>query len=148
MCGIIASFTASHGEHTPEMILGIIKAFNLLKNRGPDTGSLVVKDTEILGFRRLAIVDPTVNGEQPFYSATSRLLCNGEIYNHEKLKKDYDISCSSDSDCECILHLHDKYGFEHVGVCDPILHLTASLLAHVAVRAFEQIPTKCGISRY
>ena len=113
MCGIIASFTNGDQSHTPEVILGIIKAFNHLKNRGPDTGSLVVRDTEILGFRRLSIVDPTVQAEQPFYSETTRLLCNGEIYNHENIKKNYNIKCASDSDCECILHLHDQFGFEH-----------------------------------
>lgn len=111
MCGIIASFNK---EHTPEVILGIIKAFKHLKNRGPDAESLVIKDTEIMGFRRLAIVDQSIKGQQPFYSEKSRLLCNGEIYNHENLKENYDISCSSDSDCECILHLHDQIGFEHV----------------------------------
>ncbi len=111
MCGIIALFPEDSGEYSPEIVTGVIKAFKHLKNRGPDCGSLVFRDKEILGFRRLSIIDQSIKGEQPFYSEKSRLLCNGEIYNHKLLKKDYDIQCYSDSDCECILHLYDRFGF-------------------------------------
>jgi asparagine synthase (glutamine-hydrolysing) len=111
MCGIIALFPEDSGEYSPDIVTGVIKAFKHLKNRGPDCGSLVFRDKEILGFRRLSIIDQSIKGEQPFYSEKSRLLCNGEIYNHKLLKKDYDIQCYSDSDCECILHLYDRFGF-------------------------------------
>ena len=109
MCGILAVFF----QKKSSVPFGdIMDAFNTLKNRGPDSGSLVVTDTDILGFRRLAINDISVKGEQPFVSDKSKLLCNGEIYNHKNIEKKFKIDCVSSSDCECILHLHDKVGFK------------------------------------
>ncbi len=112
MCGIIALFLKYGHKQCSYPISEILNSFKFLTNRGPDSGSLLVRDRYILGFRRLAIVDQSIRGEQPFYSEASRLLCNGEIYNHEDLEKKHDINCVSSSDCECIIHLHDKYGFE------------------------------------
>jgi asparagine synthase (glutamine-hydrolysing) len=39
-------------------------------------------------------------------------MCNGEIYNHLDLKKEFDLKCSSNSDCEVILRLYEKIGFQ------------------------------------
>ena len=39
-------------------------------------------------------------------------ICNGEIYNHKFLKEKYNIKTNSDSDCEVILYLYQKLGFE------------------------------------
>jgi asparagine synthase (glutamine-hydrolysing) len=114
MCGILALFLRSSHTQYPYPVTKVIRAFELLKNRGPDCGSLTIRDENILGFRRLAIVDRSVKGEQPFYSDKSRLLCNGEIYNHVELKKKYGLHCESFSDCECILHLHDQIGFKYM----------------------------------
>ena len=113
MCGILAIFLRSTCKDYSYPITEIIKAFRSLENRGPDCGSLTIRDKNILGFRRLVIIDPTVKAEQPFYSEKSSLLCNGEIYNHKKLVNKYDLKCESASDCECILHIHDQFGFEH-----------------------------------
>lgn len=112
MCGILALFLRSSHKDYSYPITGIIQAFQHLENRGPDCGSLVIKNRDVLGFQRLAIVDQTIKGRQPFYSEKSRLLCNGEIYNHKELEKHYNLHCESYSDCECILHLHDLLGFE------------------------------------
>ena len=113
MCGILALFLRSTHADDFYPITQIIEAFRFLKNRGPDSGSLIVRDMDILGFRRLAIIDPTLKAEQPFCSEKSKLLCNGEIYNHKELETRYDLKCESDSDCECILHIHDKFGFAY-----------------------------------
>jgi asparagine synthase (glutamine-hydrolysing) len=110
MCGILALFLRFSRSYSYP-ITKVMKSFQILENRGPDSGSLVVRDKDIMGFRRLAIVDRSVKGEQPFYSQESRLLCNGEIYNHAELEKRHGLQCVSSSDCECILHLHDLSGF-------------------------------------
>jgi len=49
---------------------------------------------------------------QPFSYGGAQLVCNGEIYNHHHLKDIHDIKCVSESDCECILPLFFKLGFE------------------------------------
>jgi asparagine synthase (glutamine-hydrolysing) len=40
------------------------------------------------------------------------MVCNGEIYNHQKLKDEYEIKTNSNSDCEVILHLYNLIGFK------------------------------------
>ena len=40
------------------------------------------------------------------------MMCNGEIYNHLELEKEYELKCNSKSDCEVILRLYEKIGFE------------------------------------
>lgn len=107
MCGILAILSNNRKN-----IVQILESFNELQNRGPDSGSLVIRNEDILGFRRLAIVDQSIKGEQPFSTDKSRLLCNGEIYNHKELREKNFIKCSSTSDCECIIHLHEMYGFK------------------------------------
>ena len=80
----------------------------------PQSVSLTITDTDIIGFRRLAIMDLSLNGSQPFYFRNNliKLVCNGEIYNHKILEKKYNIHTKSRSDCECIMYLFDKLGFK------------------------------------
>ena len=40
------------------------------------------------------------------------LICNGEIYNYKELEKHLNITMNSSSDCEIIVHFHQKYGIE------------------------------------
>ena len=60
MCGILALFLRSPRTEDSYPITQIIEAFRFLKNRGPDSGSLIVRDMDILGFRRLAIIETKV----------------------------------------------------------------------------------------
>lgn len=108
MCGIIAVFSQN-----PTNLHGIMKAFNLMESRGPDCGHFLTRDNGIIGFRRLCINDVSSNGNQPMESKSGVILvCNGEIYNHKELATEFDIKCESTSDCEVILRLYEKIGFE------------------------------------
>lgn len=40
------------------------------------------------------------------------MACNGEIYNYKELIKEHDLKPKTHSDCEVILLLYVKYGFE------------------------------------
>lgn len=40
------------------------------------------------------------------------MACNGEIYNYKELIKEHDLPVKTHSDCEVILWLYVKYGFE------------------------------------
>lgn len=108
MCGIIA---VCKDENETDLVK-IIEGHDLLKNRGPDRGCLHIKTKHIYGFRRLSIVDTSINADQPFHSNGIIAMCNGEIYNHKELEKEYKLECNSGSDCECVLRLYEKIGFE------------------------------------
>jgi asparagine synthase (glutamine-hydrolysing) len=71
------------------------------------------KNGEVMGFHRLMINGANGLSNQPMtIDGETYLLCNGEIYNHVELQKKYDIKCTNGSDCEIILHLYNKIGFE------------------------------------
>ena len=108
MCGILAIF----GDINIIGLKSVMRAYNVLKSRGPDRGVVYIKDNDILAFRRLCIMDKSEIGDQPFISGKISVMCNGEIYNHKELEKEYDLKCISGSDCECILLLYKKLGFE------------------------------------
>lgn len=122
MCGILAIFNKSKTKHdmndigyTIDKVMEnckMLKGFDVLKKRGPDTSTIIRKNNIILGFTRLAIVDTSITGNQPFIEGDISMMCNGEIYNHKDLEEKYDLKCKSKSDCECILHLYKKIGFE------------------------------------
>jgi asparagine synthase (glutamine-hydrolysing) len=86
-----------------------IRSFMTMQKRGPDSSRMDLGNTHVLGFHRLAINDLSVAGQQPFTYNTESvnyfMICNGEIYNADQLKADYDISVKSSSDCAVILPL-------------------------------------------
>ena len=86
-----------------------------LSHRGPDeTIKILTKDLKYnFIFHRLAINDLTTHGRQPFIDPVNSIymMCNGEIYNHRELEKEFGIKPNSHSDCEIILHLYKKIGF-------------------------------------
>jgi asparagine synthase (glutamine-hydrolysing) len=110
MCGIIGVFKSNKDSKES---YEIIESYKNLSNRGPDNGLLISNSEFILGFRRLCINDTSFNGNQPMMSKNSKaiLVCNGEIYNHKELESEFDIKCESNSDCEIILKLYEKIGF-------------------------------------
>ncbi|CAD6509745.1 asparagine synthase B [Candidatus Profftia tarda] len=90
-----------------------IELSGLMRHRGPDCFGLYASDHAILAHERLSIVD-IKNGAQPLYNAahTQALAVNGEIYNHQELrrllKNSYKFQTSSD--CEVILALYAQKG--------------------------------------
>jgi asparagine synthase (glutamine-hydrolysing) len=111
MCGIWAFI--SNSPISPETSGKYFNAFQKIKHRGPDYSRFdLVHPYALLGFHRLAILDESIRGMQPFclecpnkkiYSIT-----NGEIYNFSQIKKEYSIQTYSSSDCEMILPLFQK----------------------------------------
>jgi len=91
------------------------KLYASLTHRGPDDHKIVSFDQGIIGFHRLAIMDLSDSGSQPFKTKTGNLLvCNGEIYNYPALKTELVKSKShefmSHSDCEVLLPLYERDG--------------------------------------
>jgi len=86
-----------------------------LSARGPDDYQSY-KDTNIhMDFYRLAI-NGVSNGKQPMIYKHYVLICNGEIYNHKELEKLIGYEPTTESDCEVILPLFEKYGIEQTCV--------------------------------
>jgi asparagine synthase (glutamine-hydrolysing) len=75
-----------------------------LNHRGPDDKGVLLKSYFGLGFRRLSIVDLSLNGHQPMsLNGEYHIVFNGEIYNDSDLrdallKKDYIFKGHSDSE--------------------------------------------------
>ena len=56
-------------------------------HRGPDDEGFFADPDVALGFRRLAVIDPSPGGRQPVYSADGRyvMVFDGQIYNYIEL---------------------------------------------------------------
>jgi len=115
MCGIFAYL--SNSKISNELKIKLTKIAMLSKHRGPDnTVSRMVGDNKYLVFHRLCINDLSETGNQPLNHPDDlglTLICNGEIYNYQKLITDNSFKTRSNSDCEVILHMYKKYGIEH-----------------------------------
>lgn len=96
------------------------KGFDATVSRGPDMDRITDTGNGILAFHRLSIMGLTEAGMQPFELNGSYVVCNGEIYGFEKLKKELssEFSFKSDSDCEILLPLYYKYGTEMFKMLD------------------------------
>ena len=99
-CGRPADLTAFHA------------AFARTVSRGPDDSRVIDVGQGILGFHRLSIMGLHPEGMQPFGLNGSWVVCNGEIYGFEKLKQalSKDYTFTSESDCEVLLPMYEKYG--------------------------------------
>lgn len=111
MCGIFALINQFNYDASY-----INAQFEKGKGRGPEFSSLSsVGKYIIFGFHRLAINGLNVLSNQPLMNknGTIILICNGEIYNYKELYKLINVTPNTQSDCEVILHLYEKYGIEH-----------------------------------
>ncbi|MDD6527821.1 MAG: asparagine synthase B [Oscillospiraceae bacterium] len=96
------------------------KGFSQTKSRGPDMSKIIETENGILGFHRLAIMGLDETGMQPFSLHGNYVVCNGEIYCFrpikEELSKEYTFV--SDSDCEILLPMYEKYGTDMFRMLD------------------------------
>jgi asparagine synthase (glutamine-hydrolysing) len=111
MCGIVAVFDLKV-NHT-ELRTTVLKMSKKVRHRGPDWSGIFYCEKAILAHERLSIVDPQ-SGGQPLYSGDRNLILavNGEIYNHQEIRKRYESTYEfrTHSDCEVILPLYRDKG--------------------------------------
>jgi asparagine synthase (glutamine-hydrolysing) len=86
-----------------------------LDHRGPDGDGSYAGDGVALGFRRLAIIDLSDAGMQPFASEDHalQLVHNGEIYNYKSLRAELESHghrFRSATDTEVILRAYEQWG--------------------------------------
>lgn len=111
MCGFAGIFE----KNTDNSSL-MNRMLEIIRHRGPDSGSVYVSGNYTLGHRRLSIVD-LVTGDQPIFNEdkTVCVVYNGEIYNYPELKKELSEkghNFQTGSDTEAIVHGYEEYGRE------------------------------------
>ena len=97
------------------------ECFAKTTSRGPDMEKIIMAGDGYLGFQRLSIMGLSEEGMQPFNLNNNSLVCNGEIYGFRPLKEELikdGYKFASDSDCEILLPLYDKYGVEMFKMLD------------------------------
>lgn len=90
-------------------------------SRGPDMERIhQIADDVILGFQRLSIMGMDESGMQPFVLGENQVVCNGEIYGFRELRKNLEseYEFKSESDCEILLPMYEKYGVEMFAMLD------------------------------
>ena len=109
MCGIVCAFNLK--KNTEKLRPQILEMSKRLRHRGPDWSGIYVNENAILAHERLTIVDP-VSGKQPIISGDGKIILavNGEIYNHQELRKLLNYDFQTNSDCEVIIALYKEYG--------------------------------------
>lgn len=116
MCGIVGRVSAG-----PEPVSPIETLRDTLRHRGPDdAGIWHTTDRRVeLAQRRLAIVDLSPAGHQPMPANNGQLQItfNGEIYNHQQLRKELKArgyQFVSASDTEVLLRAYECWGTDCV----------------------------------
>jgi len=116
MCGIF--YYQRRSKISVEKYGKLFADFAKMSHRGPDNSQFqrCVGNNmhSVIGFHRLAINGIAPAGNQPFEAARCKLVCNGEIYNFRELIVRYSLEnvCTSESDCEVIIHLYKRIGME------------------------------------
>lgn len=139
MCGIVC--IVQYGGQ-----IDMKRALNSLKEltpRGPDRQEYKIfnkNDVQIFfGFTRLAIMDTSDAGLQPFVSDSGNaVICNGEIYNYKDLIQNYGLAIKSGSDCEVLSPLLEKFTF---------VQTITKLDAEFATVFFDNIDSKIYAAR-
>ena len=113
MCGIVSIFNIQ--EQTPELRQKALRMSQKIRHRGPDWSGIYTGGSAILCHERLSIVDPE-SGKQPLFSSDKKqvLAVNGEIYNHQDIRRRYagKYQFQTGSDCEVILALYRDKGID------------------------------------
>ena len=111
MCGIVCAFELK--QDVEKLRPQLLEMSKCLRHRGPDWSGIYSHNKAILAHERLAIVDPT-SGKQPLFNEDKSLVlaANGEIYNHQEIRKQFDgkYNFLTESDCEVILALYQEKG--------------------------------------
>ena len=111
MCGIVAILNVK--EQTQALRQKALIMSQKIRHRGPDWSGIYCGGSAILAHERLSIVDPE-SGGQPLYSPDRKqvLAVNGEIYNHQEIRRLYagQYEFQTGSDCEVILALYREKG--------------------------------------
>ena len=119
MCGISGVYNYLNKKINSKSI--IEKIINIQHNRGPDDNDIWESKCKKIcfGHNRLAIIDLSKKGRQPFISNDGNFVItfNGEIYNFKEIKKELiekKIYFKSNSDTEVIIEAYKYWGLAFI----------------------------------
>ena len=121
MCGIVAIYN-NQLKFDKDIRAKSLSMSKKIRHRGPDWSGIYTSEHAVLAHERLSIVD-IKSGKQPLLSSDDNLVLtiNGEIYNHKDLREDFnDYTFKTNSDCEVILPLYQKYGSDFLNIINGI----------------------------
>lgn len=107
-------------------IIGAVGQFNLqeikhvagtISHRGPDDFDIYSNDKMVFAQHRLAIIDLSPKGRQPYHFEHLTLIYNGEVYNYKSIRKELEKAgyhFESTSDTEVIIKSFHYWGVDCV----------------------------------
>lgn len=119
MCGLVV--LVGEAPRDPGAFRTLLGAMtDRIAHRGPDADGFAILDDGRVGFghRRLSIVNLGADGNQPMTEATDRIhvVFNGEIYNHQQLRKELESAGHSfrsrNSDTEVLIQGFLAWGWD------------------------------------
>ena len=94
MCGIVGFLNLKNQKFSFDPLNVIKRMINQVKSRGPDFQDFWCDQNNriYLGHSRLAIIDLNKRSNQPIHSKNKKwtIIFNGEIYNYEELKSNFE----------------------------------------------------------
>ena len=113
MCGIAGIYNY-HSSKEPSIELNIRKMLSVIHHRGPDESGIYLSKNIGLGSVRLSIIDID-SGQQPLSDESENywIVYNGEIFNHEDLRKDLErkgVRFKTNCDTEVVVQMYAMYG--------------------------------------
>ncbi len=107
ICGVVALGAPPERDTVARMS-------ELLRHRGPDGAGVFAQEGVALASRRLAILDLSEDGRQPFETPDGavQLVYNGEIYNYRELRRELEDGWRfrSRTDTEVVLAAYERWG--------------------------------------
>lgn len=113
MCGIAGVLEFRENRTVPVSLLE--RMAKVMEHRGPDQGGVYQEGPVGLAARRLRIIDLSPAGSQPLANedGTVQLVYNGEIFNHEALRRELQAlghSFRGRCDAEVVVHAYEAWG--------------------------------------
>lgn len=116
MCGIVGWLSNKNKINKNQFQLMV----ETLRHRGPDAEGVYFSSNDLwaMGHTRLAFVDLTISGNQPFGNNQKNIWVtfNGEIYNYLALKKELNANYSfkTNTDTEVIVAAYEVWGISFI----------------------------------
>jgi asparagine synthase (glutamine-hydrolysing) len=113
MCGFVVILERDPCRSVDPRLLA--RATAALGHRGPDDEQVWSEGAIGMGFRRLAVQDPSPAGRQPMQRGSLRLVYNGELYGYREeraLLLDAGETFGSATDTEVLLAWLERYGLD------------------------------------